>query len=76
MIHILLLFSFLLSSLAAAKDFCIAGLNGTQDPAGYQCKVAEEVVDDFLYSGLNSACNFSNICKSAINTASIDQFQA
>ncbi|RVX16986.1 Auxin-binding protein ABP19a [Vitis vinifera] len=74
MLHILLLFSFLLSSsLAAAKDLCVADFKATQGPAGYQCKVPEEVVvDDFVYSGLNVAGNFSDIVKSAFNTAIVD----
>ncbi|KAJ9691943.1 hypothetical protein PVL29_011178 [Vitis rotundifolia] len=76
MLHILLLFSFLLSSSpAAAKDFCVADFKATQGLAGYQCKVPEEVVvDDFVYSGLNVAGNFSDISKSTINTSFVDQF--
>ena len=76
MIHILILFSFLLSSShAAAKDFCVADLKASQGPGGYQCKVAEEVVvDDLVFSGLNMAGNFSDIRKSAINIASVDRF--
>ncbi|KAL6335207.1 hypothetical protein AAG906_029436 [Vitis piasezkii] len=66
MLHILLLFSFLWSSLAATKDLCVADFKATQGPAGYQCKVPEEVVvDDSVYSGLNVAGNFSDIVKSA-----------
>ncbi|XP_019077691.1 auxin-binding protein ABP19a isoform X2 [Vitis vinifera] len=75
MLHILLLFSFLLStSPAAAKDFCVADFKATQGLAGYQCKVPEEVVvDDLVYSGLNVAGNFSDIPKSAINAVFVDQ---
>nr|CAN74028.1 hypothetical protein VITISV_013539 [Vitis vinifera] len=70
----IILFSFLLStSPAAAKDFCVADFKATQGLAGYQCKVPEVVVDDFVYSGLNVAGNFSDIPKSAINIAFVDQ---
>ena len=77
MLHILVLFSFLLVSSAHAGvvDFCVADLSAPQGPAGYSCKPPAEVTaDDFVYSGLSVPGNYSSLFNAAINIAFVDQF--
>ena len=62
-----LLFS---SSFGAVQDFCVADLTGPQGPAGYTCKnPAKVTVNDFVYHGLATKGNTTNIIKAAVTTA-------
>ncbi|GMI81327.1 ARABIDOPSIS THALIANA GERMIN 3, germin 3, GERMIN-LIKE PROTEIN 3 [Hibiscus trionum] len=71
---ILFVLSFLFSSSNAA-DFCVGDLNGPQGPAGYSCKKeAVLTVNDFVYSGLASTGNTSNLIKAAVTPAFDAQF--
>ncbi|XP_062008746.1 auxin-binding protein ABP19a-like [Rosa rugosa] len=74
---ILFLFSliFLSSSHASVQDFCVADLTGPDSPAGYFCKnPAKVTVSDFVYSGLATAGNTTNIIQAAVTPAFVAQF--
>ncbi|KAJ1401059.1 RmlC-like cupin domain superfamily [Sesbania bispinosa] len=74
MIHILFLFSFLLStsSHASVVDFCVADLKSAQNPSGYPCK-SPVTVDDFVFSNFRAG-NTSNFFKASLTPAFVDQF--
>lgn len=68
-------FLLLSSSNAAVQDFCVGDLNAPEGPAGYSCKAPAKVkVDDFVFSGLGTAGNTSNIIKAAVIPAFAAQF--
>lgn len=63
------------STTSNASDFCVADLKAPETPSGYQCKSPAKVTaDDFVYSGLVSAANTSNIIKAAVTPAFDAQF--
>ncbi|XVF86898.1 hypothetical protein PTKIN_Ptkin18bG0077800 [Pterospermum kingtungense] len=76
MLHILFLFSLILTSThVLAQDFCVANLKGVQTPSGFACKTEETVtINDFVYSGLGVAGNTSNIIKAAVTPAFVAQY--
>ncbi|RDX92611.1 Auxin-binding protein ABP19a, partial [Mucuna pruriens] len=60
---------------ASVLDFCVADYAAPNGPAGYSCKSPAKVtVDDFVYSGLGTAANTSNIIKAAVTPAFDAQF--
>ncbi|KAK3034485.1 hypothetical protein RJ639_032474 [Escallonia herrerae] len=73
-----ILFIFCLSfsaSYASVQDFCVADLSMSDGPAGYPCKKVSGVsVDSFVYSGLGTAGNTTNIIKAAVTPAFVAQF--
>ncbi|XP_022756424.1 auxin-binding protein ABP19a-like [Durio zibethinus] len=74
LLPIFFIFSFLFSS-SNALDFCVADLTAPQGPAGYSCKKPEVVTtDDFVFSGLATAGNISNLIKAAVTPAFDAQF--
>ncbi|XP_057977129.1 auxin-binding protein ABP19a [Malania oleifera] len=75
MLHIVFLFSLLLSSHAAVQDFCVANFKAPEGPAGYSCKKPAKVkVSDFVFTGLGIPGNTSNIIKAAVTPAFAAQF--
>ncbi|KAL6583984.1 hypothetical protein OROMI_003273 [Orobanche minor] len=50
------------------NDFCVADITAPQSPAGYSCK-AKVTVDDFVYTGLRTPSNTSNIFKFGFSPA-------
>ncbi|KAK7411865.1 hypothetical protein VNO78_03308 [Psophocarpus tetragonolobus] len=73
------IFLFILSILsishASVVDFCVADYTAPNGPAGYSCKTPSKVtVDDFVYSGLATAGNTSNIINAAVTPAFDAQF--
>ncbi|KAK2449669.1 Auxin-binding protein ABP19a [Trifolium repens] len=67
--------SFLSFSHASVVDFCVADYNGPNGPAGYSCKSPKKVTEnDFVYHGLATAGNTSNIIKAAVTPAFDAQF--
>ncbi|CAL1376479.1 unnamed protein product [Linum trigynum] len=63
------------SSTSLAVDFCVADLNGYQTPSGYVCKnPANVTADDFVFSGLVTGANTTNINKAAATPATVQQF--
>lgn len=70
-----IILSLLSLSHASVVDFCVADYTGPNGPAGYSCKSPAKVtVDDFVYSGLGTAGNTSNIIKAAVTPAFDAQF--
>jgi len=60
---------------ASVVDFCVADYTAPNGPAGYSCKKPAKVtVNDFVYSGLGTAGNTSNIIKAAVTPAFDAQF--
>ncbi|CAJ1975756.1 unnamed protein product [Sphenostylis stenocarpa] len=67
---IFFILSLLSLSHASVVDFCVADYTAPNGPAGYSCKKPAKVtVDDFVYSGLGTAGNTSNIIKAAVTPA-------
>ncbi|XP_014499751.1 auxin-binding protein ABP19a-like [Vigna radiata var. radiata] len=67
--------SLLSLSHASVVDFCVADYTAPNGPAGYSCKKPAHVtVNDFVYSGLGTAGNTSNIIKAAVTPAFDAQF--
>ncbi|XP_050262937.1 auxin-binding protein ABP19a-like [Quercus robur] len=63
------------SSHAAVQDFCVGDLTAPQGPAGYSCKNPSKVtVNDFVFSGLGTPGNTSNLIKAAVTPAFAAQF--
>ncbi|KAK3040378.1 hypothetical protein RJ639_026783 [Escallonia herrerae] len=63
------------ASYASVQDFCVADLSMSEGPAGYPCKKVSGVsVDSFVYSGLGTAGNTTNIIKAAVTPAFVAQF--
>ncbi|KAH7519285.1 hypothetical protein FEM48_Zijuj08G0019800 [Ziziphus jujuba var. spinosa] len=57
------------------KDFCVADYTAPQHAGGYSCKSPEKVtVDDFVYSGLATPGNTSNLIKASFPNAFSYQF--
>ena len=72
---IFIIFSLISFSHAAVVDFCVADYTAPNGPAGYSCKKPAKVtVNDFVYSGLASAGNTTNIIKAAVTPAFDAQF--
>ena len=70
----LFIFSLLLSLYPAnAGDYCVADLKGPTNPSGYSCK-PKETVDDFVYHGLATTGNTTNLIKAAVTPAFSTQF--
>ncbi|XP_028763174.1 auxin-binding protein ABP19a-like [Neltuma alba] len=77
MLHILFLFSLILSSssISNAADFCVADLMAAEGPAGFPCKAAAKVTaDDFVYTALAKSGNTTNIISAAVSPAFVAQF--
>ncbi|KAM7253678.1 hypothetical protein ACFE04_021832 [Oxalis oulophora] len=76
MLHILFLFTLFLSHQAYALDFCVARVaKGPISPSGYACKTPAKVtVKDFVFSGLATAGNTTNIISAAVTPAFVEQF--
>ncbi|KAI4329087.1 hypothetical protein L6164_021389 [Bauhinia variegata] len=76
MLHVLVLFSLILSSShALVQDFCVGDLKGPDGPAGFSCKPPSNLtVDDFVFTGLAKAGNTSNIISAAVTPAFVGQF--
>ncbi|KAI5445563.1 Auxin-binding protein ABP19a [Lathyrus oleraceus] len=56
-------------------DFCVADYNAPNGPAGYSCKTPKKVtVDDFVFHGLATGGNTTNIIKAAVTPAFDAQF--
>ncbi|XAR49890.1 hypothetical protein NMG60_11004064 [Bertholletia excelsa] len=75
MLHIILFFSFLVSSThVSSLDFCVGDPKGPIGPAGYSCKSPSQVTaKDFVFS-LGAAGNTANIIKAAVTPAFAAQF--
>ncbi|WVZ21101.1 hypothetical protein V8G54_008423 [Vigna mungo] len=74
-LSIFLSLSLLSLSHASVVDFCVADYTAPNGPAGYSCKKPAHVtVNDFVYSGLGTAGNTSNIIKAAVTPAFDAQF--
>ncbi|KAG6505607.1 germin-like protein 8-14 [Zingiber officinale] len=74
-----LLLSLLFLSLATGlvQDFCVADLSKEDTPAGYPCKPVSEIgYCDFVFSGLATPGNTSNLIKAAVTPAFVSQFPA
>ncbi|CAI9766586.1 unnamed protein product [Fraxinus pennsylvanica] len=64
-----------ISSQAGVLDFCVADLSLPNGPAGYSCKTPAKVTEnDFVYHGLATAGNTTNIIKAAVTPAFDAQF--
>ncbi|KNA10661.1 hypothetical protein SOVF_142280 [Spinacia oleracea] len=60
---------------ATAGDYCVADLKQPEGPSGYSCKTPAKVtVDDFVFHGLATVGNTSNIIKAAVTPAFSAQF--
>ncbi|CAN0838282.1 Germin-like protein 8-14 [Linum grandiflorum] len=74
-ILVLLLVVTISSTTALVQDFCVGDLKSADTPSGYPCKPATSVTeDDFVYSGLASPGNTTNIIKAAVTPGFVSQF--
>lgn len=74
MLHLFLLFSLLVVT-CNASDFCIGDLTAPETPSGYHCKnPANVTAEDFVFSGLGTAGNTTNLIKAAVTPAFDAQF--
>ncbi|XP_074564412.1 germin-like protein 8-14 [Curcuma longa] len=72
---LLLSLLFLSSADGLVQDFCVADLSSQDTPAGYPCKPVSDVgYCDFVFSGLASPGNTSNLIKAAVTPAFVSQF--
>ncbi|RRT65264.1 hypothetical protein B296_00041170 [Ensete ventricosum] len=57
------------------QDFCVGDVTASDTPAGYPCKEVSEVTcDDFVFTGLGTAGDTSNLIKAAVTPAFVGQF--
>jgi quercetin dioxygenase-like cupin family protein len=73
---IFIIFSLLSFSHASlVVDFCVADYTAPNGPAGYSCKSPENATaDDFVYHGLNTSGNITNIFNATVTFAFDSQF--
>jgi quercetin dioxygenase-like cupin family protein len=73
---IFIIFSLLSFSHASlVVDFCVADYTPPNGPAGYSCKSPENATaDDFVYHGLNTSGNITNIFNATVTFAFDSQF--
>ncbi|XP_078432891.1 germin-like protein subfamily 3 member 3 [Wolffia australiana] len=65
------------SAMAGVTDFCVADLAAAKTPSGYPCKKESALtVDDFVFSGLSTAGNTTNIIKAAVTPGFDAQYPA
>ncbi|EEF40996.1 germin-like protein subfamily 3 member 1 [Ricinus communis] len=75
MLHILFLVALLIVPSSHAADFCVAKLKGAGSPSGYACRnPALVTADDFVFSGLGTSGNTTNIISAAVTPAFVQQF--
>ncbi|CAH8334562.1 unnamed protein product [Eruca vesicaria subsp. sativa] len=78
MLRIIFLLSLLFAlSTASVQDFCVANLKRAETPAGYQCiRPIHVKAKDFVFSGLGTPGNTTNIISAAVTPGFVAQFPA
>ncbi|CAN1166841.1 Germin-like protein 8-14 [Linum perenne] len=72
---LLLLLAIISPTTALVQDFCVADLKSADTPSGYPCKSPMSVsVNDFVFSGLASPGNTTNLIKAAVTPGFVSQF--
>ncbi|CAI0419422.1 unnamed protein product [Linum tenue] len=77
MLHILFLFALVLAPASHAADFCVAKLKGAGGVAGYACRdPAKVTAADFVFKGIVTSGNTTNIINAAVTPVFVQQFPA
>ncbi|XP_010416015.1 PREDICTED: germin-like protein subfamily 3 member 1 [Camelina sativa] len=76
MMRIIFLLSLLFAlSNASVQDFCVANLKRAETPAGYPCiRQIHVKASDFVFSGLGTPGNTTNIISAAVTPGFVGQF--
>ncbi|ESQ27929.1 hypothetical protein EUTSA_v10019138mg [Eutrema salsugineum] len=76
MLRIIFLLSLLFAlSNASVQDFCVANLKKAETPAGYPCiRPIHVKAKDFVFSGLGTPGNTTNIINAAVTAGFVAQF--